>query len=113
MAGDFSYAPNLIIGALTDMESLKFFIVSGFFALFAFSLWYKGNSMCGAALGMACNGAYSFWGPFFYWIVLGVIMGTPDTMPPGIVWLAAIVMVFGILLIAVNPLELINKNKEA
>lgn len=112
MAGDFSYAPNLIIGALTDMESLKFFIISGFFALFAFSLWYKGNSMCGAALGMACNGAYSFWGPFFYWIILGLIMGTPDTKPPGRVWIAAIVMVIGILLIAVNPLELINKNKE-
>jgi hypothetical protein len=40
-------------------------------------------------------------------------MGTPDTMPPGRVWIAAIVMVIGILLIAVNPLELINKNKEA
>ena len=49
---------------------------------------------------------------FFYWIILGLIMGTPDTMPPGRVWIAAIVMVIGILLIAVNPLELINKNKE-
>ena len=113
MAGDFSYAPKLIGGALTNPQSLIFFVISGFFALFAFSLWYKGNSMCGAALGMACNGAYSFWGPFFYWIILGVVMGTPDTMPPGRVWIAAIVMVIGILLIAVNPLELINKNKEA
>ena len=59
MAGDFSYAPKLIGGALTNPQSLIFFVISGFFALFAFSLWYKGNSMCGAALGMACNGAYS------------------------------------------------------
>lgn len=112
MAGDISLAPRLTMQALTSGPAMMFFVVSGFFALFAFSLWYKGNSMCGAALGMACNGAYSFWGPFFCWIIIGLAMGQPGWALPPIVWLGALVMVFGILMIAMNPLDLFKK-KEA
>lgn len=73
--GGLGLSGQLIVQALTDGPSLIWFAVSGMFAMFAYSLWYKGNSMCGAALGMACNGAFSFWGPFFCWIVLGVVCG--------------------------------------
>lgn len=106
MSGDISLAPKLIGAAFTDAPSLIFFLISGFFALFAFSLWYKGNSMCGAALGMACNGAYSFWGPFFCWIVIGIGMGQEGWNVAPIVWIGAIIMIVGILLIAMNPLTL-------
>ena len=58
------YAWHLVSQAVSDGRSIIFFVISGFFAVYAYSLWYKGNSMCGAALGMACNGAFSFWGPF-------------------------------------------------
>lgn len=103
---------ELVVQAVTSFEAIRWFVVSGFFALFAYSLWYKGNSMCGAALGMACNGAYSFWGPFFCWLVLGVMAGHEGWSIPPIAWAAAVVMVVGILLIAMNPLDLFRK-KEA
>lgn len=112
MDGNIGQATKLISLALTDSSSLIFFAISGFFALFAFSLWYKGNSMCGAALGMACNGAYSFWGPFFCWIVIGIGMQTEGWNVPFIVWVGALIMIFGILLIAMNPLDLISKKEE-
>ena len=110
--GGFGLSTDLFISAVTDASAMPWFIVSGFFAVFAYSLWYKGNSMCGAALGMACNGAYSFWGPFFLWLILGVVLGQDGWTIPPIAWVAAVVMVFGILMIAMNPLDLLKK-KEA
>jgi hypothetical protein len=69
--------------------------------------------MCGAALGMSCNGMFSFWGPFWCWILLGVIYGIPGwTMPP-VAWLAAVMMVVGIFTIAMNPLDLFKREREA
>ncbi|MGL4791896.1 MAG: hypothetical protein ACRCW1_10845 [Anaerotignaceae bacterium] len=105
-------AGELIGNVLTDGPSLIFFVISGFFSVYAYSLWYKGNSMCGAALGMACNGAYSFWGPFFCWIVVGIYGKQEGWALPPIAWAAAVVMVIGILVIAMNPLDLFKK-KEA
>jgi len=104
-SGAGSLAPQLIGAALTDGPAMAFFGVSGLCALFAFGLWYKGNSMCGTALGMACNGAYSFWGPFFCWIILGVFFREPGWTLAPIAWTGAVVMAVGILLIAVNPLR--------
>jgi len=112
MAGNFSLAPSLTIQAITSGPAIIWFVVSGFFAVFAYSLWYKGNSMCGAALGMACNGAFSFWGPFCCWLVIGVVFGQDGWALAPIAWAAAVVMVIGIFIIAMNPLDLFRK-KEA
>ena len=112
IAGNIGIAPRLTAQAFTSGPAMIFFVISGFFALFAYSLWYKGNSMCGAALGMACNGAFSFWGPFFCWIILGVICGIDGWSLPPIVWAAAILMIFGILMIAMNPLDLFRKKED-
>lgn len=88
-----------------------FFVVSGFFSLYAFSLWYKGNSMCGTALGMACNGAYAFWGPLFCWLILGIFSGREGWSLHPVAWLLAVVMFLGILLIAISPAELFKKER--
>ena len=112
MAGRIGLAPELISAAFSDGPAMLFFAISGFFAMYAFSLWYKGNSMCGAALGMAANGAYSFWGPFFCWIVLGLFFKEDGWMIAPIAWVGAVVMFFGILLIAVNPFASLIKKKE-
>jgi drug/metabolite transporter (DMT)-like permease len=109
VAGNVGIAPELIGNAVTSGPAMMFFAVSGFFALFAYSLWYKGNSMCGAPLGMACNGAYSFWGPFFCWIILGLVIKQDGWMLQPIAWAAAVVMFVGICLIAFNPLDLFRK----
>lgn len=111
LEGNIMLGVQLAGQAFTDAPSLIFFAVSGFFALFAFSLWYKGNSMCGAALGMACNGAYSFWGPFFLWIVMGIIMGIEGWTPAPVVWIGALIMIVGILLIAMDPRTLFEKGE--
>ena len=113
--GDIASVPAILAGAVTD-PAIVIFAISGLFAMPAFSFWYKGNSMCGTALGMACNGMYAFWGPFFIWIVLGVlnIGGMSADYPPLSVmqWVGALVMVVGIFLIAVNPADHLAKRKE-
>ena len=110
--GDVARVPELLGAAATDPATLVF-LVSGFFAMPAFSFWYKGNSMCGTALGMACNGMYAFWGPLFIWVIMGVlgIGGMAADYPPltAAQWIGAIVMVAGIFCIAVNPAELLGE----
>lgn len=105
-----------VSSAAATSPALLFFLISGFFAMPAFSFWYKGNSMCGTALGMACNGMYAFWGPFFIWIILGAlnIGGMAADYPPlsSMQWIGALIMVMGIFCIAVNPVELLRTNKK-
>ena len=117
IGGEAANIPNLAGAALTS-PALLIFVVSGFFAMPAYSFWYKGNSMCGAALGMACNGMYAFWGPFFIWIIMGVLNlgGMSADFPPlePIQWVGALIMVVGIFCIAVNPANLLKgKGDEA
>lgn len=110
--GNIGLAPQLLGTAFTD-NSIIFFIISGFFAMPAYSFWYKGNSMCGAALGMVCNGAYAFWGPFFCWVVCGLLDGQEGWMLTPIQWIAALIMIVGIALVGnLNPLNAFKK-KEA
>lgn len=58
--------------------------------------------MVGAALGMGCNGAYAFWGPFWCLIVCGLIFGHDGFMLPWQGWVGAVVMVIGILILAIS-----------
>lgn len=113
--GCLADAPALAAAAATD-PSIVGFMLSGLFAMPAFSFWYKGNSMCGTALGMACNGTYAFWGPFFIWLVMGVLDmgGMSERYPPltAAQWIGAVAMVAGIFLIAANPAEALRKRKE-
>lgn len=103
---------NMVLTAFGDTTAMPWFVVAGFCAYFAFMLWYRGNAMCGAALGMACNGAYSFWGPFFIWLVLGIGCGMDGKSMPPIAWVASLVMVLGIFIIAMNPLHCFQNQEE-
>jgi drug/metabolite transporter (DMT)-like permease len=112
MAGNIGLAPSLL-GQAWNNPAIIFFIISGFFAMPAYSFWYKGNSMCGAALGMTCNGAYAFWAPFFCFIILGVINGQEGWALSPVQWIAALVMIVGIAMVGnLNPLSVFKK-KEA
>lgn len=93
---------KLLGTALTDAPSLWMFIVSGIFASFSFKFWYKGSSMCGAALGMGCNGTYAFWGPLWCFIVIGLIFGTDGYAIPVRGWIGALIMVVGIVILAIS-----------
>lgn len=103
---------GLVVQSFTDPEAMIWFICAGLGAYGAFMFWYKGNSMCGAPLGMSCNGTYSFWGPFCCWIILGVIFGLDGWSIPPIAWASAVVMVVGIFVIALNPLDLLKKKEQ-
>ena len=116
IGGDIAAVPGIAAAAFSS-PALLIFVVSGFFTMPAYSFWYKGNSMCGAALGMACNGMYAFWGPFFIWIIMGVLNlgGLAASYPPlePVQWAGALVMVAGIFCIAVNPAKLFAKDRKA
>lgn len=102
-----------VAGAALMSPAALIFAASGLFAMPAFSFWYKGNSMCGAALGMACNGMYAFWGPFFIWVIMGAlgVGGMSESYPPlaPAQWAGALVMVAGIFCIAVDPKKLLRR----
>ncbi|MBQ7456583.1 MAG: DMT family transporter [Desulfovibrio sp.] len=102
---------GMVYAAMTDWTSHFWFVVAGFCTYLTYMLWYKGNSMCGAALGMACNGMFSFWGPFFCWLIMGVFHGKEGYALPFMVWVGALIMVGGIFLIAINPLEWLQKKR--
>jgi drug/metabolite transporter (DMT)-like permease len=107
------FSTDLVAQAFTSGPAMFWFALSGLCAFLSYMCWYNGNSMCGAALGMACNGTFSFWGPFCCWIVLGVIAGMDGWALPPIVWIAALLMMFGILVIAMNPMDLFKKKEVA
>lgn len=102
---------DLSIKAFTD-KTIFIFLISGLFTFLTFNTWYKGNSMCGTALGMALNGTYTFFGPFFCWIILGVILKNPGYEIAPSTWFASILMAIGIFIMSVNPLDYIRgRNK--
>lgn len=111
--GDLATTYTCVAQAFTNVPSLVFFIASGLFAYLSYQNWYRGNSMCGTALGMACNGTYAFFVPLFTWIIVGVLMGNEGYALPPVVWVAALVMVAGVTVIAVNPLDLFRKEQQA
>lgn len=100
----------LVAQALTDKSSVVFFACSGFAAYFSFMSWYRANSMCGTALGMAINGTYTFTAPLFTWIIVGLVLGFDGYALPSVAWMAAVVNLVGICLIAVNPLDMVKKD---
>jgi len=104
-------AVSMVGQSFTDTSAMPWFLMAGLSAYLTFMYWYKGNAMCGAALGMACNGTFSFWGPFCCWIVLGVIMGIDGWNMAPIAWLAAVIMVVGIFFISMNPMDLFKKRE--
>ncbi len=103
---------DMILASFTDSYAMVYFVAAGLGAYLGFMWWYKGNGMCGAALGMSCNGTFSFWGPFSCWIIIGLVFGKEGWSMPPVAWLAAIVMIVGIFTIAMNPLDLFRKSKE-
>ena len=65
--------------------------------------------MCGAALGMGCNGTYAFWGPLYCLVVCGLIFGGEgwNIAWPG--WAGAITMVIGIFVLAISQQKATEK----
>ena len=79
-------------------------VVSGLSAAVSFLCWYKSNSTVGCAVGMSLNVTYAFWGVFFCILFLG------QAVTPTIV-IGSFVIVFGAILVTMNPLDLFRKGE--
>lgn len=113
MDGGINVSIDLAVQAFTSGPAMIWFLCSGLLTFITFMTWYAGNSMCGAGLGTACNGTYSFFGPLFCYLLLGVFAGMEGWSLPVVAWVGAIIMMVGILTIAMNPLDIFrNKNVE-
>lgn len=112
ISGHINLIPILLNDSIFDYSSIGWFMISGLFTFLSFMLWYTGNSMCGAGLGAACNGTYSFWGPLFCFIILGLIEKIPGWNLSIVSWIGAVMMVIGILLITVNPLDFFKRRRD-
>ncbi len=99
----------LVGQALVDGPSIWMFFIAGIFASWSFKFWYRGAAMCGAALGMGCNGTYAFWGPFWCFMVCGLVFGTDGFAIPWQGWAGAIVMVIGIFVLAISQQKATEK----
>ena len=99
----------MLVHALAVGPSIWMFFIGGVFASWSFKFWYKGASMCGAALGMGCNGTYAFWGPLYCLVVCGLIFGGEgwNIAWPG--WVGAIIMVIGIFVLAISQQKATEK----
>jgi drug/metabolite transporter (DMT)-like permease len=111
MAGGINISTDLVVQAVTSTPAMAWFALSGLLSFVTFMAWYAGNSMCGAGLGTACNGTYSFFGPLFCLLVLGVYGGMDGYALPTVAWGGALIMMLGILTISMNPLDLFRKKK--
>ena len=100
---------SMVGRALVDAPSIWLFFIGGVFASWSFKFWYKGAAMCGAALGMGCNGTYAFWGPFYCFIVCGLIFGTEGYAIPWQGWVGAVIMVIGIFILAISQQKATEK----
>ena len=110
MGGDGIGSGLALVGhALADGPSIWMFFIGGVFASWSFKFWYKGASMCGAALGMGCNGTYAFWGPLYCLVVCGLIFGGEgwNIAWPG--WVGAIILVIGIFVLAISQQKATEK----
>ena len=110
MGGDGIGSGLALVGhALADGPSIWMFFIGGVFASWSFKFWYKGASMCGAALGMGCNGTYAFWGTLYCLVVCGFIFGGEgwNIAWPG--WVGAITMVIGIFVLAISQQKATEK----
>jgi len=111
IGGNAGLSFHVIGQAFTSGPAMIWFAVSGLCAYLSYMTWYKGSSMTGVALGMATNGTYSFFGPFCCWLILGVGFGIEGWTLSPISWVCAVLMAIGILLIAMNPMDLFKKGE--
>ncbi|MGL4849446.1 MAG: DMT family transporter [Clostridium sp.] len=85
-------------------EALIMILIAGLTGAITFLSWYKSNSMCGVAKGMALNGTYALWGILFTFL-LGKVVITPTLI------IGAIIITVGAILVAINPMEFFKKEE--
>ena len=95
---------GLLGGTLFAGIPVIWLAVAGLSAAVSFLCWYKSNSTVGCAVGMSLNVTYAFWGVFFCILFLG------QAVTPTIV-IGSIVIVFGAIVVTMNPLDLFRKGE--
>lgn len=96
------YGWSLLGQAFTDGHAMIFFLISGAFTAFSFKFWYKAASMCGAALCLGINATYGFWSPIGCFLLSGVIFHLEGYDLTWQLFVGALIMVGGLLLVAIS-----------
>ncbi len=99
-------ALSLLMGTLQAGIPVIWLLVAGLCAAVSFLTWYKSNALVGCAIGMSLNVTYAFWGVLFCVLFLGQELTV--TIVAG-----SIIIVFGAVLVTMNPLDLFRKNQNA
>jgi drug/metabolite transporter (DMT)-like permease len=110
-AGAADVSVLYFLGETLRSPGLALFLLAGFFAVPSCLLWYRGNALCGTALGMSCNSLYLFWVPFFMWLIVDVLLGFGDHSLSPLQWGMIFVDFLGILLIAGKPAAAKNRRE--
>lgn len=97
-------AVGLLKGTLAAGIPVLWLAVSGLSAAVSFLTWYKANSTVGCAIGMSLNVTYAFWGVLFCVLFLG------QELTATIV-IGSVIIVFGAILVTMNPLDLFKKGE--
>ena len=90
----------------SEKEALLFFLFAGIAAGISYLLWYRANNTIGCAKGMATNITYIIWG-----CLLTYIWGDSSEITVSML-IGCTCVIIGVLLVTVNPSELIEKTKE-
>ena len=94
------------------VDALAMIALAALTGAITFLSWYKSNSMCGVAKGMALNGTYALWGILFSFI-LGVLHLTSGVKITPALIIGAVIITIGAILVAINPMEFFKKDEEA
>lgn len=94
----------LLGGTLAAGLPVIWLAVSGLSAAVSFLTWYKSNATVGCAIGMSLNVTYAFWGVLFCVLFLGQELTATIVV-------GSIVIVFGAILVTMNPLDLFKKGE--
>lgn len=97
-------ALSLLTGTVAAGMPLVWLALSGLSAAVSFLCWYKSNATAGCAIGMSLNVTYAFWGVLFCVLFLG------QELTATIV-LGSVIIVFGAILVTMNPLDLFRKGE--
>lgn len=90
----------------SEKEALLFFLFAGIAAGISYLLWYRANNTIGCAKGMATNITYIIWG-----CLMTYIWGDSSEITVSML-IGCTCVIIGVLLVTVNPSELIEKTKE-
>lgn len=100
----FFKSQNINLLNYNFLSPLLFILLSGLCSAISFLAWYKSNAMVGCAVGMSLNVSYAFFGVILSYLFLKTSLSLNMI-------LGSLIIILGIVLISLNPLEFLKGAK--